>query len=103
MILMTSKSKPNLSSYLFWDAHIDKVDFDQHASYIIEKVVTRGQFNDWQEIKRYYGIDTIKSLVVSIRSMPTRVTGFLSLVLDIPMENFRCYRNKPLRLRHWIY
>lgn len=100
---MTSQAKPNLSSYLFWDTDIANVDFDKHASYVVEKVVTRGQFNDWQEIKRYYGIDTIKSLVVGIRSMPSRVTGFLSLVLDIPLESFRCYRDKPLRLRHWIY
>ncbi len=58
---------------------------------MIEKVVTRGQMNDFHEIQRYYGIDKIKDAVVNIRTMPYKVMNFLSVVYDIPFENFRCY------------
>ncbi|MEM7040485.1 MAG: hypothetical protein AAF570_26200, partial [Bacteroidota bacterium] len=57
----------NLSPYLFWDVDPEKLDFEKHARLIVERVVTRGRIEDWQEIKRYYGLERIKAEVVKIR------------------------------------
>lgn len=86
------KEPPKLSRSLFWDTNPDTVNFDKSARYVIEKVVTRGQFEDWQEIKRYYGLETIKQQVVRSRDLDPRTLNFLSNLLDIPKEKFRYHK-----------
>lgn len=100
---MAHQELPHLSKYLFWDCDYSKVDFDKNSRYIIEKVVTRGQLDDWHEIRRYYGDDKIKEDVINIRSLPYRVMNFLSVIYNIPPENFRCYTNLQSNKRHWFY
>jgi len=96
-------AKPKLSKYLFWDCDYSKVDFDKNYKYVVEKVVTRGQINDFYEIQRYYSKEKIKDAITHIRSMPYKVLNFLSVVYDIPLENFRCYTKIQLNQRHLFY
>ncbi len=97
------KEKPKLSRYLFWDTDPDKIDYDRHPRYVIEKVVTMGQFEDWQEIKRYYGLGEIKQQVVRSRDLDPRTHCFLSELLDIPKEDFRWYTQIQLNPRLYPY
>lgn len=97
------KEKPKLSRYLFWDTDPDKIDYDKHPRYVIEKVVTMGQFEDWQEIKRYYGIEMIKNKCLEVRSFDPKTLSFLSVIFDVPKEQFRCYKHRQLNPGLWIY
>jgi hypothetical protein len=85
------KESPKLSRSLFWDTNPDTVNFDKSARYVIEKVVTRGQFEDWQEIKRYYGLEKIKECCLRSRDLDPKALSFLSAIFDIPKEEFRWY------------
>ena len=95
--------KPFLSKYLFWDIDPETVDFDKNAKFVIEKVVSKGQLEDWLEIKKFYGLERIKQECITIKSLSPRVHNFLSLILEIPKENFRCYTKRQLKQGHWIY
>lgn len=97
------KEKPELSESLFWDVDPGKLDYDKYPRYVIERVVTRGKFKDWEEIKRYYGLETIKDRCLELRSVDPKTLNFLSNIFDIPKEQFRCYKHKQLNPGHWIY
>lgn len=53
---------PNLSifrSILFWDTSLEKIDFQAHSQYIINRVFERGNDEEIKEILQFYGSDLI--------------------------------------------
>ena len=47
------------SAHLFWDVRKEDVDFDEHAQYIIKRVLEYGLLEDWNLIRQYYGLSKI--------------------------------------------
>ncbi|MEY3443112.1 MAG: hypothetical protein RLZZ519_1393 [Bacteroidota bacterium] len=82
------------SKNLFWDTDESKLDFEANARSIIARVSERGRQEDWFEILRYYGENRLREEVVQIRSIEPKTLAFLSLVLEIPIESFRCYKEQ---------
>ncbi len=97
------KQPPKLSRSLFWDTNPDTVDYDKHPRYVIEKVITRGQFEDWEEIKRYYGLETIKECALKSRDLNPKALSFLSAIFDIPKEKFKWYMQTQSNPRLYPY
>lgn len=61
--LAQTKTTPDLSKFppsLFWDTTIDKIDWQRHKRAVIERVMSRGNEEQKEEIRRYYGDDEIK-------------------------------------------
>jgi len=82
---------PQLSPYLFWDCHQDRVDPDADRKLILERVFSRGTENDERLVYGYYGKEEIKRTVVEIKYLDIKVLNYLSVMLDIPREKFKCY------------
>jgi hypothetical protein len=85
-----------LSDHLFWDTRKENVDLEKHARKIIERVVTRGRFEDWKAITRYYGLERIKEEALQIRYLDEVSLAFLSTILETPQSEFRCYKEQQL-------
>jgi len=81
----------NLSKHLFWDIEFDKLDIENNARFIIERVVSRGDLSDWNAIKELYGLAKIKNEVIGIRNMDAKTLSFLSSYFQVSMNSFRCY------------
>ncbi len=82
-----------LRKELFWDVNPKTVDIYKHIRFVIERVLTRGELEDWKMIKQIYSLNQLREYVVQMRNMEPRLLSFCSVVLDIPRENFRCYKN----------
>jgi hypothetical protein len=93
----------DLSAHLFWDVAIEEVDLEQHTSFIMERVMRYGKLNDWFLVKKIYGLEQIKSIVVELRELDDFSIAFLSLILNIKKEAFRCYRQKQSQPSFWNY
>jgi hypothetical protein len=63
---MTGKKLPIFSNICFWDQDFSKLNVDKNKNYIIYKVLNYGTQNDYIELFRYYGVDTIKKTAVEI-------------------------------------
>lgn len=83
--------KYKLSSYLFWDMDFDEINTEKNAAHIIEKVITRGQLEDWFLIKEYYGLERIKNVALRLRYLDDKTLNFASRLFTIPKQEFRCY------------
>jgi hypothetical protein len=81
-----------LSKYLFWDYNINTLDLNVDKNLILERVFTRGTENDEKEIFNYYGKDLIKDAVLTIKYLDKKTLNYLSIVLDISKEKFKCYK-----------
>ncbi|MFH1890913.1 MAG: hypothetical protein ABIJ91_05125 [Candidatus Kuenenbacteria bacterium] len=87
--------KPKLSKTLFWDVKATDIDFDEHKKYVVQRVLMLGDGNDWQEIKKYYGLKNIAKIAVQIKDLDKKSCNFWSLIFNIPKSKFLCSKN------HW--
>jgi hypothetical protein len=59
---------------------------------VLERVFTRGTENDEREVFRYYGKELIKNSVPNIKYLDKKTLNYLSIILNIPKETFKCYK-----------
>lgn len=57
------------SAHLFWDVRKEDVDFDEHAQYIIKRVLEYGLLEDWNLIRQYYGLSKIVEVAKELRDL----------------------------------
>jgi len=81
-----------LSKFLFWDCNIDQLDPDVDRNLILERVFSLGTENDEREVFDYYGKDFIKHTILKIKYLDKKTLNYLSIVFDIPKEEFKCYK-----------
>ena len=79
-----------LKKALFWDIDTKNVDIDTNARFIIERVVTRGNIDDWVMLLNLYGKTKIRKEIVSIRSLDPKTLNYLSVYFDVEKVKFRC-------------
>jgi hypothetical protein len=91
------------STYLFWDVDPQGLDMEDHAPYIVERVLDNGQMNDWFFIRQYYGLERLKTIALGIRSMSPQALSFISTVTRTPEKQFRCYEQIHSKSQHWHY
>ena len=84
----------NLSKTLFWDANVSNINFETDATYIIERVLERGNTNEWQAVKSYYGLEKIKDVAKNLRYLSKKTLHFCSVYFDEPVDNFRSWQNQ---------
>ena len=95
--------KPVLRKELFWDVDYKSIDYEKNARFVIERVATRGNFNDWNSLKAFYGMKRIKTEIVNIRYLDKVTLSYLSTIFKIKKEKFRCYNMEPSIKALWNY
>lgn len=94
-----------LRKSLFWDANIDQIDLELDASFIIERVLERGNFNEWSFIKENYGLRKIKDEALKASYLTKKTLNFCSVYFSEPFEKFRSWQKQmelPEHMR-WVY
>ncbi len=77
---------------LFWDVNSKAIDIDSHARFIIERIVTKGTWADWQNLVNIYGKQRILAEAMKIRSLDQKSFNFLTVYFNVEKEKFRCCR-----------
>lgn len=95
--------KPNLNKALFWDVDYKTINYEKNARFVIERVLTRGNWDDWLELNRFYGLDKIRREALQIRYLDKKTLNFCHTFFNIPKEKFRCYNTKPSLRKLWNY
>ena len=92
-----------LSRSLFWDVDPETIDPDKHVLFIIERVLTRGTWEEFQIIMTHYGKETVGSTATLIRHLDKKTLSFCASYFNIPKEKFKCYLQQQLHQTHWDY
>ena len=93
----------SFSEYLFWDVDKDSIDLEANAPYVVRRVLELGQMNDWNLLMSWYGIQRIASIAQNLRTLEPKALSFISAVLSLPKESFRCFTTRPSTPTHWSY
>ena len=105
IILMKKIEKEinDLSEHLFWDVDRSKIDLKKNKKLLIQRVLDYGLIDDWQIIYDYYGIDEIAQTAATLRDLDKKSISFISLLSNIPEEEFLCYTTKQSIPKHWDF
>ncbi len=92
-----------LSPHLFWDVDKNLLDFETDKKLIIQRVLQYGLLNDWNIIFTYYGISEIANTAKTLKDLDRKSISFISLLSNLPKEEFLCYTIKQSTLPPWNF
>lgn len=80
-----------LSKHLFWDCTQEAHDWEQHAKFIVKRVLQYGLINDWKIALNVYGVQRIALEAMKIRNLDPVTLNFISTISDTNIEHYTCY------------
>ena len=98
-----NQSRPNFKARLFWDTKFDEIDWQKSARAVIERVLSRGNNEEYDELVRFYGRERIIHVLTIERcNIPNISMDLVTAYFGLKKEELSCYR---WRLEHgynWI-
>lgn len=95
--------KLSFNKTLFWDIDPDALDIEKHSKFIIRRVLQYGSFDDWNSIKKIFGLNKIVSTAKMIKDLDKKTASFLSVIGNVPKKDFICYTTKQSTPKHWNF
>ena len=86
---------------LFWDLDKNRMSEETNRRIIIERVLTLGNLSEWQDIVRFYGLETIKKEIRNAGYLDPKTIAFIETYLKINKEDLRCYIKKQVMPIFW--
>lgn len=80
----------DFSPHLFWDVNRNELDFYKTKEQIIFQVVEFGLMKNWELLQKVYPKETLKEVVLNLRSLDKVTLSFLAHYLKIDKTQFRC-------------
>ena len=75
----------SISKHLLWEFDLDSFDFNKSRFLVIERVVERGNLEDWQIIYQTYGQKEILAVVEESKQLSKRDKDFTHLFINSPL------------------
>jgi hypothetical protein len=92
-----------LSNRAFWDVDFNALDYQKHKAFIIEKAFDRGSWQDMKWCVKHYGKEEVVHSLKKARSLRPEVLRLVSVLFEIPENEFRCYNFREQNLQHSNY
>ena len=90
-----------LRNSLFWDIDIRTLDNLFSKKIIVERVITRGNLDEFIQLNKFYSKNELKETIIKIGYLDPRTLNFVSGFFDLPVSNFLCYKKKLLNPAYW--
>jgi len=79
---------------LFWDVNPAKLDMDQHAAFIIVRVMERGTREEVRFVWQYYGEEIIKKHLLEARFLHNKTISYFANKFDVSRTQFKSFHNR---------
>jgi hypothetical protein len=68
---------------LFWDVDSQAMDLQQNKSFIIERILARGDVDDFRWAVGTYGSDTLKNILLKAKTLDPKSLSFWCFYFNI--------------------
>jgi hypothetical protein len=92
-----------LNKTYFWDIDPDSLDENKSKRIIIERVMNFGSLREIKLILTHYGKKEVTNTVCNLNYIDPKTLNFLSLLLNVPISEFKCYTRKQSTNQPWSY
>ncbi|MCH7397552.1 hypothetical protein MM236_06110 [Belliella sp. DSM 107340] len=86
------KRHSSVRKHLLWEFDLKDFDFQKSKDIVIERVVQRGDKDDWLSVFNLYGVDVVKNSIRNIKYLNPKDLNFVVWVLEIPKEEMKCFK-----------
>ena len=87
----------------FWEYDLKTLDPVADFHTIIPRIAMRGTYDEWLELRKFYGDEKIIEVLKQERYLDQRTLHFVSSLYNIPKEEFRCYTMRQSGPILWEY
>ena len=93
------KDNPQVSLHLLWDVDKSQIDWDKMKYFVVQRVIERGDVDDFYAIFRLYGgPEGVREIVKKLPAFyDPRDEALARVLFDLKKKDLECY--KRLRLR----
>jgi len=92
--LVSDNKKMILRETLFWDVNLSELNTHNSKSLIMERVLTRGNLEEFKQLIHFYTITELSQTVLKMGNLDDRTLNFIAEYLNLPKQEFLCYRKK---------
>lgn len=101
--LLTKVERPNLDRVLFWEFDYDKFDWARSYHTVIERVLDKGNKEEWEEMIRFYGREKVlHALKYEITFLSNMTSEAVCEYFQLSRQELKCYTKQQLNQGHWI-
>ncbi len=93
----------DLSPHLFWDVDKESIQWEKDKRLIVARVLDYGMINDWEILKDSFNKNDLKNIATKLPYLTPKALTFISVYLNVSLNNFKCYKNRLSNQEHWIY
>ena len=93
---MKAEKLPKSLKPFFWDVNFNNLDLNKNRTYIVCRVLEKGDFEDIKVVFDEYGKEAIVQVIKKTNNISRKTANFWSLMLDIKKEEIKCLQ-KPYR------
>jgi hypothetical protein len=99
----TMKKIPKEWHQYFWEVEPSEVDLDDHAFYVIGRVLEHGDFDAARKVRQYYGDARLREFLLSTSSrvLSKRTIRFWQVVLGLGTEE--CEKISSIRNKQTLW
>lgn len=100
---MGKNQLPNSFKKYFWDVDFEKIDREQSSSYIIHRLLDRGNDRAIKWLFKIYKKDLVKEVIIKRRGFSAKTVNFWADLLDIDKRKVVCLQTPYLKMRQQLW
>lgn len=71
-----------IASHLLWEFDLSTFDYQASRKIVIERVIERGNLEDWRAMVSFYGKAMVREIALSSKHLSSKDRIFTSIFLD---------------------
>lgn len=100
---MEKKKLPSFLKKYFWDVDFEKIDREQSASYIIHRILDKGNDQAIRWMFRTYDKKEISGVVIRRRGFSAKTANFWADLLGLDKRKVVCLQKPYLKMRQTLW
>ncbi|MCX6307784.1 MAG: hypothetical protein NTY32_02760 [Bacteroidia bacterium] len=86
---------------LLWEYDMERFDWQNMRTVVVQRVIERGQMQDFYAILNLYGLKGVKETIKKIPFLNPKDQSFVCNIFNIKKESLACYRKTQSQQQHW--
>jgi len=91
MIIKGIKGQLEVRKTLFWDVSKESLDPERNRHLIIERVITRGNLNEFSALLHFYGMRKIRNTLKNMPALDRKSMNFVITFFNIDPKELECH------------
>ena len=100
---LSQQGVPNFRRDLFWDSRFEDIDWPKAYRAVMERILTRGDNEDYEELIRYYGyMRVVEAMTKEYVFLPDYIMDRAAAYFGLKKEDLTVWKRRQQKAKVWI-